>query len=101
MSYFIFDYDKINQIIKLIDYKMVVFLTQGTAEQWRRTFFISSGLYLMSWFIFVVFVNSEIQEWAKIPEEEDLEQTSNGEQVVWLSCSTNTHCPSTSSYLNS
>ena len=53
---------------------------QGTREQWQLCFLMSALMYLVGWLSYMIFGKSDVQEWAKIDNENSditLEVTSN------------------------
>ncbi len=46
-------------------YRLVFILFQSTRGQWKKVFFISSGIYLFGMIVFVLFGSGKEQLWAK------------------------------------
>lgn len=45
-------------------------VVEQTTEEWKIVFFISAGIYLLGCVIYWFWASGELQEWAKVPEQQ-------------------------------
>ena len=55
---------------------------QGAPEEWQRVFFVSGGIYLFGWLVYMIFGDAREQEWARTEPDMELEVKSSGVVVI-------------------
>ena len=48
---------------------------QGSVEEWQLVFFVSSGIFIFGWLVYVIFSSSREQEWGRLDFGTSMEET--------------------------